>query len=94
VRNWLRAAGLGPVGTRRGMTWREFVRIHRRNLLAVDFFTVETIWLMRLYVRFFIELGSRRTSPAARRRRLRPGSRNRLGSSRGRSPISRSLSDS
>ena len=60
VRNWLRDAGVGPVGTRRGMTWREFVRIHRKSLLAVDFFTVETIWLQRLYVLFFIEVGSRR----------------------------------
>ena len=42
------------------MTWREFLRTHRRSLLAVDFFTVETIWLQRLYVLFFIELGSRR----------------------------------
>ena len=60
VRTWLREAGLGPVGTRGGMTWREFVRAHRRSMLAVDFFTVETIWLQRLYVLFFIELGSRR----------------------------------
>jgi putative transposase len=29
-------------------------------LLAVDFFNVETIWLQRVYVLFFIELGSRR----------------------------------
>ena len=60
VRAWLRAEGLGPAGTRRGMTWREFVRAHRQSLLAVDFFTVETIWLQRLYVLFFIELASRR----------------------------------
>jgi putative transposase len=60
VRAWLRAAGLGPAGRRRQMTWREFVRTHRQRLLAVDFFTVETIWLQRLFVLFFIELGSRR----------------------------------
>jgi putative transposase len=29
VRAWLRKAGLGPVGRRGGMTWREFVRGHR-----------------------------------------------------------------
>ena len=29
-------------------------------MLAVDFFTVETIWLQRLSVLFFIELESRR----------------------------------
>jgi putative transposase len=64
VRTWLRKAGLGPVGTRRGMTWREFLRAHRRSMLAVDFFTVETIWLQRLYVLFFIELSSRRVHVA------------------------------
>ena len=35
-------------------------RAHRQSFLAVDFFTVETIWLQRLYILFFIELGSRR----------------------------------
>jgi hypothetical protein len=60
VRNWLRKAGLGPAGRRGGMTWRQFIRAHRRSMLVVDFFTVETIWLQRLYVLFFIELGSRR----------------------------------
>jgi putative transposase len=54
VRAWLRAAGLGPAGKRRETTWREFVRAHRQSMLAVDFFTVETIWLQRLYVLFFI----------------------------------------
>jgi hypothetical protein len=46
------------------MTWRAFVRSHRRGMLAVDFFTVETMWLQRLYVLFFIELGSRRVHVA------------------------------
>jgi putative transposase len=64
VRTWLRAGGLGPVGTRRGVTWREFIRAHRHSMLAVDFFTVETIWLQRLDVLFFIELGSRRVRVA------------------------------
>jgi hypothetical protein len=58
VRTWLRAAGLGPAGRRGAMTWREFVRAHRRSMLAVDFFTVETVWLQRLYVLFFTELAA------------------------------------
>jgi len=48
VCTWLRAVGFGPSGTRRGITWREFVRTHRHSLLAVDFLTVETLWLQRL----------------------------------------------
>jgi putative transposase len=64
VRAWLRAAGLGPAGTRGKTTWREFVRVHRESILAVDFFTVETVWLQRLYVLFFIELGTRRVHVA------------------------------
>jgi len=65
VRTWLRESGLGPAGTRREMGWREFLRIHRQQVLAVDFFTVDTVWLQRLYVLFFIELGSRRVHWAA-----------------------------
>jgi hypothetical protein len=33
---------------------------HADQLLAVDFFTVEMVWLRRLHVLFFIEVGSRR----------------------------------
>jgi hypothetical protein len=50
VRTWLRAAGPGPAGQRREVTWRDFIRAHREILLAVDFFTVERIWLQRLYI--------------------------------------------
>ena len=60
VKKILRQAGLGPAGSRSGLSWRAFLRAQAKSMLAVDFFTVETISLQRLYVLFFIELGSRR----------------------------------
>jgi putative transposase len=60
VRKMLRQAGLGPTGARDGLSWRAFLRAQAESMLAVDFFTVETIALQRLYVLFVIELGSRR----------------------------------
>jgi transposase InsO family protein len=60
VRKLLREAGLGPAGERAGLSWREFLRAQAHDMIAVDFFTVVTVWLRRLYVLFFIELGSRR----------------------------------
>jgi putative transposase len=60
VKKILREAGLGPAGSRSGLSWRAFLQQQAQSMLAVDFFTVETIALQRLYVLFFIELGSRR----------------------------------
>ena len=60
VRNLLRQAGLGPAGERAGLSWRQFLRTQAQSMLAVDFFTIETVSLRRLYVLFYIELGSRR----------------------------------
>jgi transposase InsO family protein len=60
VRTILRQAGLPPADTRAGLCWREFLRANAQSLIACDFFTVETLWHGRLYVLFFIELGSRR----------------------------------
>jgi putative transposase len=60
VRKLLQQAGLGPAGERAGLSWREFLQAQAQSIIAVDFFTVETVWLQRLYVLFFIELGSRR----------------------------------
>ena len=60
VKKILTQAGLGPAGSRSGLSWRSFLRAQAKSMLAVDFFTVETITLQRLYVLFFIELGSRR----------------------------------
>jgi putative transposase len=60
VRKILRQAGIGPAGERGGLSWRAFLRAQAESMLAVDFLTVETISLQRLYVLFFIELGGRR----------------------------------
>jgi putative transposase len=60
IRSLLRRAGLGPAPRRGGPTWSEFLRAQAQAILAVDFFTVETLLLRTLYVLFTIEVGSRR----------------------------------
>jgi putative transposase len=60
IRTLLRANGLGPAPRRSGPTWSEFLRVQARGILALDFFTVETIWLRTLYVLFAIRVGSRK----------------------------------
>ena len=48
-----------PERSRRGTTWRQFLAQQRSQMLACDFFTVETLGLRTLYVLFFIELETR-----------------------------------
>jgi putative transposase len=60
VRNVLREEHMGPAGGRSGPSWRQFLQSQAKNLIAVDFFTVDTFWLRRLYVLFFIEVATRR----------------------------------
>lgn len=61
-------------------TWGAFLGQHARQLLATDFFSVETAWLERLHLLFFLEIGSRRVHyagctrhPTAALARLRRG---------------------
>jgi putative transposase len=54
-----RSSADSPRG-RSGLSWRAFLRQQAQSMLAVDFFTVETISPQRLFVLFFIELASRR----------------------------------
>jgi hypothetical protein len=45
---------------RRATTGRDFIRAHEEQMLACDFFTIETLWLKTLHILFFIEVGTRR----------------------------------
>jgi transposase InsO family protein len=60
VWNILRRHGIEPVPGRARLSWREFLRQQAASIVECDFFTVDTIWLRRLYVLFFIELERRR----------------------------------
>jgi putative transposase len=59
IRTTLRRHGLGPAPRRTTTTWRVFLHQQAAGIVACDFFTVDTIWLRRLYVLFFIELDTR-----------------------------------
>lgn len=61
IRNVLGRHGIVPAPNRGGsIGWRHLMSHYKEQILACDFFTVETIWLKTLYVFFFFELGTRR----------------------------------
>jgi putative transposase len=58
VRNVLACAGVPPAPQRAASSWRSFLRQHGNAILACDFFTVDTVWLRRLYVLFSLSIGT------------------------------------
>jgi putative transposase len=56
----LHRAGVDPAPKRSALTWRQFLRTQATSVLAVDFFTVDTVLLQRLHVLFVIEVATRR----------------------------------
>jgi putative transposase len=56
----LREAGIEPAPKRLEQSWSEFLRAQATSILECDFLTVDTLFLKRFYVLFFIELATRR----------------------------------
>jgi transposase InsO family protein len=56
----LNDAGIDPAPNRHGQTWRAFLTAQAHTILAADFFHVDTVFLRRLYVLYFIEHTTRR----------------------------------
>ncbi|MBV9648542.1 MAG: DDE-type integrase/transposase/recombinase [Pseudonocardiales bacterium] len=56
----LHDAGIDPAPRRSGPTWRQFLTTQAKTLLAVDFVSVDTILLRRIYVLVAVEHGCRR----------------------------------
>jgi putative transposase len=61
IRRILRRLGLSPSPDRTpSPSWRQLMPHYKDQILACDFFTIETLFLQTVYVLFFIEVGSRR----------------------------------
>ncbi len=61
IRNILDRYGIVPAPIRNGsLGWRHLMTHYKQQILACDFFTVETLWLQTLYMLFYIKVGSRR----------------------------------
>jgi transposase InsO family protein len=56
----LRRAGVDPAPQRADRSWAKFLKAQAAGILAVDVFHVDTVFLRRLFVLFFVEHGSRR----------------------------------
>ena len=59
MRDILKRAGLDPAPRRSGPSWSQFLKAQAEGILACDLFHVDTVFLKRIYVLFFIEHATR-----------------------------------
>ena len=59
VRDILKRAALDPAPRRSGPSWSEFLKAQAEGIIACDLFHVNTAFLKRIYVLFFIEHSTR-----------------------------------
>lgn len=52
-------SGVDPAPRRYGPTWKQFLTSQAHTILACDFFTMDTVFLKRIYVLFFVEIATR-----------------------------------
>jgi putative transposase len=70
----LKQAGIEPAPKRHKTSWADFLRQQAASILECDFLTVDTLFLKRFYVLFFIELATVAfISPESRRIRTAGG---------------------
>jgi hypothetical protein len=55
----LHQAGIDPPPRRSGPTWQQFLTAQAHPILACDFSTIDTVFLKRIYVLFFVEIATR-----------------------------------
>jgi putative transposase len=61
IGNILARHGMPSVPQRQSSgSWRHLMQHYKQQILACDFFTIDTLFLQTIYVLFFIELGTRR----------------------------------
>jgi hypothetical protein len=60
IRNLMHTHGVPTSSRRSRLSWRQFLRAQASASVATDYFTVDTWNLKRLYVLFFMEVGTRR----------------------------------
>jgi len=63
----LKEAGIEPSPRWQESSWAEFLRAQAASILECDFLTIDTLFLKRFYILFFMELSTRRVHLAGSR---------------------------